>query len=76
MPDRIDVDEIISRNPQVDREQLEKAGEMARNLRDMGVHRKGYNIASPFGRRRIAVPQDDAQTDRRAIRLKRPRDVR
>lgn len=71
MPDWMDKDEILARNPQIDRERLEKIGEMARQLRDKNPRQKGRETSPASGRRRISAQQEDGQTDPRAVRLRR-----
>ncbi|MGH2587474.1 MAG: hypothetical protein ACRDJE_21365, partial [Dehalococcoidia bacterium] len=72
MPVRLDMDEILSRNPQVDREELEAMRELLSRLREQRVLRKRYDPA-PIGGRRITV-RDDARADPRIVRLKPVRD--
>lgn len=67
MPKRIDQGEILARNPQIDPKRLEESREMLQRLREMGVQRKGYDLAPPFGGRRASV-QDDVRPDPRVVR--------
>lgn len=62
-------EDILARNPQIDREKLEEAGEMLRRLRERGVRRKGYDLASPLGGHR-AEAQDDLRVDSRTVHLR------
>ncbi len=73
MPSQIDLDEILARNPGVNREQLEEATKLFQELREQGVGRKGYDLAPPAGGHR-AVVRDDARTDSRVVRLTRPQE--
>lgn len=50
MYDKLDIDEIIARNPQISSHSLQETGELLERLRALGVRRKQYNIASPYGR--------------------------
>jgi hypothetical protein len=68
-----DADDIISRNPQVDRQQLEKVRGLFRRLREKGVLQKGYGLASPYGGQEFTV-RDDPRSDPRSVRLTRPED--
>lgn len=63
-----DPDEILARNPQVDPDRLEQTRKVLRELRAMGMPRKGYDLALPYGGRR-AIPQDDARIAPRLVRL-------
>lgn len=57
MPERFNPDQILDRNPQLTRAMLEEAEELGRQLREMGVQRKGYTIISPFKRRDLLSPR-------------------
>jgi hypothetical protein len=55
-----DIDEIAARNPKVDAEQLREAQTLLKQLRDEGLERPSYGIASPYERRplqRRATPR-------------------
>lgn len=47
----ITLNEILSSNPQIDKELLEKARDLRRSLHQIGVRGHRYNLASPFRRR-------------------------
>lgn len=66
----LDFDEILSRNPRINQDQLEQARAMLRRLREHGLQRKGYDLAPPFGRYRVSV-QDNARGEPRLIRPSR-----
>lgn len=70
MHELLDVDDILSRNSQIDHKELERFREAARQLRDLGVKPKEYDLAPPFGGRRVVV-RDDPRTDTRIVRLRR-----
>lgn len=70
MPERFDPDAILARNPQLDRDSLAEAREIDRNLHEMGVQRKGYDIVSPF-KRRPAPPTPAPQPSPRLAGLKK-----
>ncbi len=73
MPGQVTLDEILSRNPRIDEEELEEARELLRQLRERGVRRKGYDLAPPFGGHRAAVRDArDNGTDPRLVRLRKP----
>lgn len=71
MSERLDPTTILPNNPQVDPDELEAAREMLRRLREHGPRRKGYDLMPPFGGYRITI-RDDARTDPRLVRLRRP----
>jgi len=75
MPEQIDVDEVLSRNPQIDGEELAKAREMLQQLRGQGVRRKGYDLGSPFGDHRASV-KEDVRRNSRLVRLRGPEGTR
>lgn len=54
MNKKTDITSMIDKNPRAarDKETLEKALEAVKQLRDMGRKSKGYDLASPFERRR------------------------
>lgn len=56
MPERFDPDQILARNPQLNKRLLEEAQELGRRLQEMGIQRKGYSIVSPFKRRDVPSP--------------------
>lgn len=51
----ITLKEILSANPQIDKELLEKARNLRRELQSVGVSTHGYNLASPHRRRYKSV---------------------
>lgn len=68
---RLDLEQILAGNPQIDPEQLEEAREMHRRLRERGIRRKDYDLASPFGGHRASVQEDTGADDPRLVRLRR-----
>lgn len=71
MTERLTLEQILRKNPRVDREDLDEAREMLARLREHGAHRKEYDLVSPFGGRRVTV-LDDVCADPRPIRGRRP----
>ncbi len=67
MSERFDADDVLARNPHIDREQVEEVMDLHRRLKDAGLQGKNYDLAPPFGGRRASV-QDDAHSDVRIIR--------
>lgn len=70
MNKRLNLDEILRKNPQIDRNELDEAREMLRRLQEQGAHRKDYDLVPPFGGRRVVV-QDDAHIDSRSLGVRR-----
>ncbi len=70
MAERLNEDEILARNPGVDREKLEGIAEGLRRVREEGLRPKGYDLAPPFGGRRASI-QDDARVNVRVVRTRR-----
>lgn len=70
MSKRLNPDEILRQNPQIDRDDLDEAREMLRRLQEQGAHRKDYDLIPPFGGRRVTV-LDDVRTDSRPVRVRR-----
>jgi hypothetical protein len=68
---RLNPDEILRQNPQIDLDELDEARELLRRLRDQGSHRKDYDLVPPFGGHRVTV-LDDVHADSRPIRMRRP----
>lgn len=71
MSERLNPDEILRQNPQIDREEVDEARELLRRLREQGAHRKDYDLVPPFGGRRVTV-LDDVRIDSRPVRVRRP----
>ncbi len=70
MTTRIDIEDVLACNPNVDRQELKRIQELLRRLQEAGVVRKGYDLAPPLGGRRATV-QDDPLSDSRLVRLSR-----
>ncbi len=66
---RLDVEEIIKKNPRVNRKDFQAADQLSRQMQDEGLRRKGYNIVAPGAGRRVAIGESD-KDDSRAIHLK------
>jgi len=73
MSERFDVEDILSRNQQIDLEKLEEGRELLRRLREQGLKRKGYDLATPYGGRRVTVVEETGANDPRFVRLRRRR---
>lgn len=54
-PKALDPEEVLARNPQIDRRQLDEFRELLRRLQEQGIQRKDYELAPPFGGARVTV---------------------
>ena len=68
MPKTITLKEILSLNPQIDEKLLKKARDLSRELQQVGVSSRGYNLASPFDRRHKAISKKESH-DPRSIQV-------
>ena len=53
MPKSINKQEILKRNPHIKQSQLDNSIALSQQLMESGIQVAGYNLASPFSRRRI-----------------------
>lgn len=73
MSDPFDVGDILARNPQIDPARVRRVTTLIERLRALGVGRKEYDLALPYGGRRV-VPLDQARAEPRLSRARtRPR---
>ena len=72
MVEKLDLDEILQKNPSVSKQDLANNEALAEELRKLGMHRKGYGLASPSGGRQATSSSDDA-SDPRTVDLTRCR---
>lgn len=71
MTEQLDLDEVLARNPQIDRSKVGRLRESLRSLRQQRPLRRGEEI-EPLGGRRIVVRDGaDEHADPRVIRLRR-----
>lgn len=70
MPKKINIKNILKKNPKVDKRELEKGFELLENLKKMGLAKKGYKLVSPCERQRVQV-NDGIAEDPRTIHLNR-----
>lgn len=66
------IKEILALNPHIDENELEKAREILRKLRNQGTRKAGYALALPFRHRRIVTGESDS-VDPRTILLRHSR---
>lgn len=67
MPKKLDIEEILRKNPHIDKAKLREGRELSEQLRDLGLMGKGYNLVSPGKERRAQIA--DSKGQRYAIRL-------
>lgn len=68
MPQPIDLEHIIKRNPNLDPGQLAEQRKPAEALRRFGIQRRRDRLALPFSGRRARI-MDDLDSDPRVTRL-------
>ena len=61
MPQRIDLDDLLAKNPQVDANQLNESAKLTEELQNSGLSRRGYTLAPPFARRRAQIDDTPAE---------------
>jgi len=64
------LDEILKKNPHINKEMLKEAMDLMRNLQESGVVGTGYNLISPYAHRRKVINKD-TECDPRTIHLSR-----
>lgn len=67
----IDLEKILKLNPHIDEETLKQAIELMRKIRESGVKKHGYNLASPYTRRSAPV-SPNIVNDPRVVYVGRP----
>jgi len=70
VPKKIELAEIIEKNPQVDAKQLRESMELLEELRSRGVSGRGYQLVPPFSGRRVQTI-DNPSEDPRTVHLNR-----
>lgn len=70
MPKKVELSEIIEKNPHVDPKQLHRSMELLEELREQGVTGRGYELVPPYGGVRVRVV-DSSSEDPRTIHLTR-----
>ena len=59
MAEKIDIKDILARNPHIDEKQLEEALQALRASRKAGSKGSGYNLSQPYARKRVSVGGDE-----------------
>jgi hypothetical protein len=70
MPKKIELAEIIEKNPQVDPKQLRESMELLEELRSRGVSGRGYQLVPPFSGKRVQTVENPCE-DPRTVYLNR-----
>ena len=69
MPKKIELKKVAKANPRVDLKKLREGIELTKKLRDSGFVKRGYDLPSPFGRKRLEI-MENCPDDPRIIRLR------
>jgi hypothetical protein len=67
--EEITLEEIINKNPDIDKEKLKESMDLSIKLRSHGVSGRGYGLVSPFARKKARAV--DAKEEKLAIHLTR-----
>ena len=70
MPEYLELDEILTLNPQVDEQLLEQARELLSEMRQHGISKRGYNLTSPYARHPRLMSKENS-IDPRMVRVGR-----
>ncbi len=65
-------EEIFAGNSKVSREEVERVRELVRKLQESGTGRTGYDLAPPFGGRRVSTGTSGSD-DPKLVRLRHSR---
>jgi hypothetical protein len=68
MPRPINVKKIIKKNRKINASQLGESLILTEKLRKLGVHRRGYRLASPFTRKQVGG--NESELDPRTVQLR------
>jgi len=68
--EKFDLDSVLAANPSISREDVDRVRDMTKALRDLGLKRRGYRIATPPERQQVRTGCE-GKLDPRAIRLSR-----
>jgi hypothetical protein len=67
MPKRLNLKDILNRNPHITEKEVLALGSVTEMLRQVGVHLRGYQLPSPY-ERRLAKPFEE-ESDSRTVNL-------
>ena len=65
MSECLELDDILSLNPQVDEQLLKQSRELSNKMHQYRGKKRGYNLASPYTRRRLITKEN--QMDPRTV---------
>lgn len=71
MPKKIDLADILQKNPQIDPDRLSDSIRLSEELRRHGVSGRRYELAPPFGGRRVQSAESHSDDDPRTVHLNR-----
>lgn len=67
MNNRLDVLDLMKKNPHIDPQQLQESMELLQGLRDNGVSGRDYRLAPPCAGRRVRVIDNGTSEDSRPV---------
>lgn len=70
MPKKVNLAEILEKNPHIDSKRLDESMKLLEKLRNCGVSGRSYELVPPGGARRVQVVDGNTE-DPRTIHLKR-----
>lgn len=59
MHKQVDLKDILKKNPHINKEDLARNQDLAKELRKMGAQPRGYRLAPPFERKRAPIGKED-----------------
>ena len=68
MARKLDLQEILKKNPHIDPKKLAEAGKLTGQLRKLRLSKRGYRIPSPVTRRRVTTEVSE-EFDPRTVQL-------
>ena len=60
MPAALSLDELAALNPGIDKDQIKETSERLKELRQRGIRRRGYHLATPLTRRRGTAQRSES----------------
>ena len=63
MVKKLELEEILERNPHIDAEMLRQAIEMVEKLKKYGVKGSRYKLVSPYARRRTLIANSNKRSE-------------
>lgn len=70
MKSKTSLQEILKRSRKSRRRKIPKDFQLSEEFRELGVSRRGYQLAPPNARKRAKVGEDDSSADPRTVYLR------